>query len=226
MTLTLKLKSGVVLNPETVLISAGRGGNTKGLNLEAVGIEADNRGRVKVNAHYQTSVPHVYAAGDVIGAPALASTSMEQARIAMGHAFDPKYQSELARILPYGIYTIPECSMAGETEETLQALGIPYVAGVATYASNARGHIIGDDKGFLKLLFRTDDMKLLGVHVIGEQATELVHVGLTALLMEQTSDLFVRTCFNYPTLTELYRYATYDALGKRRGLAPGALNEE
>jgi NAD(P) transhydrogenase len=133
----------------------------------------------------------------------------------MVHAFDLKYRGDVALILPYGIFTIPECSMAGETEESLKHKGIPYVAGRATYANNARGRIIGDDKGFLKLLFGFDDKKLLGVHVIGEQATELVHVGLTALLMEQTTDLFIQTCFNYPTLTELYKYAAYDALGTR-----------
>jgi NAD(P) transhydrogenase len=217
MTLTAKLKSGAVLTPGSILVSAGRGGNTKGLNLDAVGIDVDNRGRVKVNEYYQTALPHVYAAGDVIGAPALASTSMEQARVAMAHAFDLKYKTDVAHILPYGIFTIPEASMAGETEETLRIKGIPYVAGKALYAANARGHIIGDGKGFLKLLFRTEDMKLLGVHVIGEQATELVHVGLTALMMDHGADLFIRTCFNYPTLTELYKYATYDALGRRAG---------
>ncbi len=159
----------------------------------------------------------MYAAGDVIGAPALASTSMEQARVAMAHAFDLKYKSDVSQVLPYGIYTIPECSMAGETEESLKRQSIPYLVGKATYAANARGHIIGDSQGFLKLLFHADDLRLLGVHVIGEQATELVHVGLMALLTESTTELFIRSCFNYPTLTELYKYATYDALGKRAG---------
>ncbi len=163
-------------------------------------------------------MPHIYAAGDVIGFPALASTSMDQARVAMVHAFDLKYRGDVAQILPYGIYTIPECSMAGESEDALKEKGIPYVVGKATYANNARGKIIGDDKGFLKLLFAVDDMKLLGVHVIGEQATELVHVGLIALLAGKTADLFIETCFNYPTLTELYKYAAYDALGCRAKL--------
>jgi len=211
---TLK-KGGAVLEPETILVSAGRSGNTRGLGLGAIGLEVDNRGRLMVNDHYQTAVPHVYGAGDVIGSPALASTSMEQARVAMVHAFNLKYKDVVANILPYGIYTIPECSMAGETEESLRRQGTAYVAGKASFSSNARGHIIGDEKGFLKLLFRFEDMRLLGVHVIGEQATELIHVGLTALLLEQKADLFIRTCYNYPTLTELYKYATYDALGKR-----------
>lgn len=210
----VRLKSGKALTPETILVSAGRSGNTKDLGLDHIGVSVDERGRVKVNESYQTSVPHIYAAGDVIGAPALASTSMEQARVAMNHAFKLSFKDEVSPILPYGIYTIPECSMAGETEESLKAKGIRYVAGKACYSANARGHIIGDEKGFLKLLFRLDDMKLLGVHVIGEQATELVHVGLTALLLDQTANLFIQTCFNYPTLSELYKYAAYDALGK------------
>jgi NAD(P) transhydrogenase len=151
----------------------------------------------------------------VIGAPSLASTSMEQARMAMAHAFDLKYKTGIAPILPYGVYTIPEASMAGATEEDLHKQGVPYVAGRASYAANARGQIIGDHKGFLKLLFHEEDMKLLGVHMIGEQATEIVHVGLTALLMNAGADLFINTCYNYPTLTEVYKYATYDALGHR-----------
>ena len=154
-------------------------------------------------------------AGDVIGFPALASTAMEQARIAMVHAFNLKYKTELATILPYGIYTIPECSMAGKTEEELKSEDFSYVAGKAKYNANARGQIIGDEEGFLKLLFDKKDMKLLGVHVIGESASELVHVGLTALLTGADADLFIHTCYNYPTLTELYKYATYDALGQR-----------
>jgi NAD(P) transhydrogenase len=213
--IAVRLKSGTVLETGSILVSSGRNGNVHGLGLDRVGIEADQRGAIRVNEHYQTTVPHIYAAGDVIGAPALASTSMDQARVAMVHAFDLKYRGDVARILPYGIFTIPECSMAGETEESLQQKGIAYVAGRATYANNARGRIIGDDKGFLKLVFALDTMKLLGVHVIGEQATELVHVGLTALLAGQTADLFIETCFNYPTLTELYKYAAYDALGSR-----------
>ena len=212
--LKVKLKSGTELVPDQILVSAGRSGNTKGLGLENIGLEVDSRGSVKVNEHYQTNLPHIYAAGDVIGAPALASTSMEQARVAILHAFGLPASLRLPRILPYGIYTIPECSMAGETEESLKAKNIDYVTGMAHYSANARGHIIGDEKGFLKLIFQASDLKLLGVHVIGEQATELIHVGLTALLLDQTANLFVQTCYNYPTLTELYKFATYDALGK------------
>jgi len=213
--LSIQLKSGKTAGVDTLLAASGRSGNTAGMNLEAIGVTPGPRGQLDVNAHYQTSVPHVYAAGDVIGFPALASTSMEQARVAMVHAFDLKYKTTVAPILPYGIYTIPECSVAGETEESLQKQNIPYVAGKARYEHNPRGQIIGDRDGFLKLLFREEDMRLLGVSVIGEQATELVHVGLTALLQEATAELFIQTCFNYPTLSELYKYATYDALGVR-----------
>lgn len=210
----VRLHSGAVVKAQALLVSSGRCGNTQALGLDRVGISTNERGQVLVNEHFQTDVKHVYAAGDVIGNPALASTSMEQARLAMTHAFDLKYKTGIARILPYGIYTIPECSMAGKTEEQLIKEGTPYVAGRARYAHNARGQIIGDNKGFLKLLFREDGMKLLGVHIIGEQATEIVHVGLTALLTEASADLFINTCYNYPTLTEVYKYATYDALGQ------------
>jgi NAD(P) transhydrogenase len=213
--LTVRLGSGAAVEVDAVLAATGRTGNIAGLGLAEVGIAGGPRGTIAVDGHYRTSLAHVYAAGDVIGFPALASTSMEQARVAMVHAFDLKYKTALAHILPYGIYTIPECSMAGETEESLAEKGVDYVAGVARYAENARGQIVGDESGFLKLLFESREMKLLGVHVIGEQASELVHVGLTALLMQATADLFIQTCFNYPTLSEVYKYATYAALGAR-----------
>jgi NAD(P) transhydrogenase len=216
--LSATLASGAKVGADTILVAAGRSGNTDSLNLPAVGLNAGKRGVIEVNGHYQTAVPHIYAAGDVVGFPALAATSMEQARVAMVHAFDLKYKTRVAPILPYGIYTIPECSMAGETEESLTRQGVPFIAGVAHYHHNARGQIIGVRNGFLKLLFATDTMKLLGVHVIGEQATELVHVGLVALHAGATANLFIETCFNYPTLGELYKYATYDALGRRAKL--------
>ncbi len=220
---TVTFKSGLRCTVDIVLAATGRNGATNGMGLEAIGIAPDSRGLLKVNEHYQTDVPHIYAVGDVIGFPALASTSMEQGRIAMAHAFDLGYKDRLAPILPYGIYTIPECSMAGETEDSLQKKNIPYVAGVAHYATNARGEIIGDTDGFLKLLFRTDDMKLMGVHIIGEQASELVHIGLTALLTGAGADLFIATCYNYPTLSEIYKYATYTALqAKRKQLSAAA----
>jgi NAD(P) transhydrogenase len=213
--ITVGMKSGKCIDAESLLVAFGRTGNTGGMNLDRIGIKTTSRGQIEVNSHYQTSVSNIYAVGDVIGFPALASTSMEQARVAMVHAFDLKYKTEISQILPYGIYTIPECSFAGETEETLIEKKIPYVAGRARYSQNARGYIIGDKDGFLKLLFREDDMRLLGVSCIGEQASELLHTGLTALLSGATAELFIQMCFNYPTLSEMYKYATYDALGAR-----------
>ncbi len=221
--LTATLASGHRLDTDTLLVAAGRSGNTATLNLPAAGLMAAKRGLIAVNAQYQTAVPHIYAAGDVIGFPALAATSMEQARVAMVHAFDLKYKTRVAPILPYGIYTIPECSMAGDTEAALTEQGVRFVSGVARYEANARGQIIGAQSGFLKLVFAFDTMRLLGVHAIGEQASELVHIGLVALHARAGADLFIETCFNYPTLGELYKYATYDALGKRAAeTAPAA----
>ncbi len=210
----LTLSSGAKLTCDGVLVCAGRQSNTHSLNLEAAGITPGRRGLVPVNERYQTSAPHIYAAGDVVGPPALAATGIEQARVAVAHAFGSAFKSEIATILPTGIYTIPEASMAGETEASLTQQGIDYVVGRARYADVPRGQIIGDEVGFLKLLFRRDDMRLLGVHVVGEQATELVHIGLMALLTGGTADLFNRACFNYPTLGDLYKNASYDALSK------------
>lgn len=210
----LTLDSGDRLAGDAVLVAAGRTSNTDSLDLETAGVAVGRRGLVEVDEHFRTSAPHVYAAGDVVGFPALASTSMEQARLAMVHAFDLGYKTDVAPVLPYGIYTIPEVAMAGASEASLVEDGVDFVVGRASYGKNARGDIIGDRDGFLKLLFRRDDMRLLGVHVIGEGATELVHVGLVALLAEATSDTFIRACFNYPTLGELYKYATYDAMGR------------
>ncbi len=211
---TLTLDQAGEIAAECVLIATGRASNTEGLGLESAGIETGERGLIKVNAHYQTSVPHIYAAGDVIGFPALASTSIEQARIAMDHAFRPEEEREVASVMPYGIYTIPECAMAGETEEQLRARGAAYVVGHANYRDNARGLIVGEEFGLLKLLFDRETRVLLGVHLIGEQATELVHLGLLGLRAGANADLFLKTCFNYPTLSELYKHATYDAFGK------------
>jgi NAD(P) transhydrogenase len=210
------LKNSGTHSFDTVLAAAGRQGNTTSMGLEKIGIEPDKRGLLKVNEHYQTSVPHIYAAGDVIGFPALASTSMEQGRVAMCHAFDLKYKTDIARILPLGIYTIPECSCAGETEESLREKKIPYVVGRTFYSQNSRGFIIGDKEGLLKLLFAAEDMRILGIHVLGEEATDLVHIGLTALLLGQTASIFIDTCYNYPTLSEMYKYAAYDALGRKQ----------
>ena len=214
----LTLSSGAKISCDGVLVCAGRQSNTGDLNLAASGIEPGKRGLVPVNGHNQSVVPHIYAAGDVVGPPALAATGIEQARVAVGHAFDSTFKKDLATILPTGIYTIPEASMAGETEATLREKGIDFIAGRARYADIPRGEIIGDQVGFLKLLFRREDMRLLGVHVMGEQATELVHIGLIALMTEAGADLFNRACFNYPTLGDLYKYATYDALAEHDAL--------
>ena len=214
----LHFDTGQTLEADTVLVAAGRVSNTAALGLAAAGLAAGKRGLLEVDRYFRTAVPHVYAVGDVIGFPALASTSMEQARVAMTHAFDLDYKTEVSPLLPNGIYTIPEVSMVGETEESLRDKGIDYVVGRAPYRENARGFIIGDRKGFLKLLFRRDTMQLLGVHAIGEHATELVHIGLVVLLAEGGFDLLNRTCFNYPTLGGLYQRATALALARRKGL--------
>jgi NAD(P) transhydrogenase len=213
--ITLEFDTGGRLCVDAVLVAAGRASNTATLNLGAAEIKVDPKGRLTVDAHYRTSVSHIYAAGDVIGFPALASTSMEQARVAMCHAFEQGYKTALAPLLPTGIYTIPEVSTIGSTEEQLRSQGIDYVVGRASYSQCARGEIIGDQTGFLKLLFRRDDLKLLGVHVIGELASEVVHVGVVAMLSDSTAELFNRSCFNFPTLGDLYKIATYDAMVKR-----------
>lgn len=215
---TLTLSSGATLAATDVLVAAGRKSNTADLNLSAAGLTPGNRGLVKVDQHCRSEVPHIFAAGDVIGPPALAATGMEQARLAMCVACEVDYKDVVAPILPTGIYTIPEASMAGETEEALKAKGIEYVVGRARYADNPRGEIVGDDNGLLKLIFAREDMRLLGVHVVGEQATELVHIGLIAMMSGAGVELFNRTCFNYPTLGDLYKYAAYEAVLKRDGL--------
>tara|TARA_B100000674_G_scaffold471366_1_gene460101 strand:- start:912 stop:2300 length:1389 start_codon:yes stop_codon:yes gene_type:complete len=210
----LTMESGTIIECDTVLLACGRQSNTGALKLELAGVEVGKRGLLCVNEVYQTNVQNIYAAGDVIGFPALASTSMEQARFAMDHAFKLGYKKQVAPIPAYGIYTIPEVSMAGYTESQLKDQNIDYVCGKAYYNQNARGMIVGDEHGLLKLLFERETMKLVGVHVIGESASELVHAGLIALMSGANHELFISTCFNYPTLSELYKYATYDAMGK------------
>lgn len=208
----LKLASGLELAVESVLVAAGRKSNTAKLNLPAAGVTAGERGLIRVDEHYRTSVPHIYAAGDVIGFPALASTSLEQGYRAVSHAFGLESPAGLPSILPMGVYTIPEVSMVGETEETLKKQGVDYVVGRAPYGNVVRGRIIGDTNGFIKLLFRQSDLKLLGVHVLGEHATELVHVGLMAMLAGGTARMFDGACFNMPTLSELYKFAARTVL--------------
>jgi NAD(P) transhydrogenase len=221
----LELKSGGSLLVDQVLVAAGRQANVRTLGIDRAGLAVNERGLITVNESYQTSVPHIYAAGDVIGFPALASTSMEQARVAMVQAFDlPKYKTRVAPIFPLAVYTIPEISMAGETEESCKQKNVEYCIGRAFYRTNARGQISGDLAGEIKLVFRYPDKLLLGVHIIGTNAAELVHVGLIALQTECTIDMFVNTVFNYPSLSDVYKYAAYDGLGavQRRAAAEAA----
>jgi NAD(P) transhydrogenase len=210
----VSLKDGSQVLVTTVLYAAGRSSNTASLQLEAAGVATGRRGVIPVNEHYQTNVPHIYAAGDVIGFPALASTSMEQARVAMVHAFDLKYKTNVAGTLPYAIYTIPEISTIGLTEEQCRQQGQACAAGRAFYRANARGEIIGDDKGMLKLVFDPDSLRLLGVHIVGEDAAELLHIGMMVMQFEGTIRAFIDGVFNFPTLSETYKYAAYDGLGR------------
>jgi NAD(P) transhydrogenase len=212
----LSLSAAGALDFDAVLVAAGRQSNTANLGLEKAGVTTGHRGLIPVNEHYQTNIENIYAAGDVIGFPALASTSMEQARRAARHAFGLR-QTNLSPLLPNGIYTIPEVGMVGETEESLNKKQVPYIVGRASYWDNARGRIIGDKDGFLKLLFSKDDHKLLGVHIMGELATDVVHIGLVAMMCNASADLFIDACFNLPTLGILYKTATLHAL---RNAAP------
>ena len=209
----ISLVSGKQIVSDAALYSIGRTGATGSLNLEAVGLKADSRGRLEVNESYQTAVPNIYAAGDVIGFPNLASTSGEQGRLAACHAFGMPARS-VPGLFPYGIYTIPEISMVGRTEEEMTEDNVPYEVGRAQYREIARGQIIGDDSGLLKLLFHTKTRKLLGVHIIGEGASELVHIGQAVLALGGTVDYFVETVFNYPTLAECYKTAALDGINR------------
>jgi len=209
----LTLKGGTQVITNMVLYAAGRSSNTAELNLDAVGVKTGTRGLIVVNENYQTSVPNIYAAGDVIGFPALASTSMEQARVAMVHAFDLKYKTRVAPILPYAIYTIPELSTVGMTEEDCRKKGITCEVGRAFYRYNARGQIIGDTKGLIKLVFDAESLALLGVHIVGENASELLHIGMMVMQFGGTINAFIESVFNFPTLSDAYKYAAYDGLG-------------
>jgi NAD(P) transhydrogenase len=215
------LKSGKKFTSEKVLVAAGRYGNTKNLGLEKLKITPDAKGHLAVNLQFQTSVPNIYAAGDVIGFPSLASTSMEQARVAMCHAFKLEYKKQVSPFIPLAVYAIPEISWAGATEEALKEKKIPYCIGRAMFELNARGQIIGDLNGMIKLLFSPTDQKLLGVHIIGEGASELIHIGLFVLSQGLTIDFFIQSVFNFPTLSEAYKYAAYDGLGNLHKMKQG-----
>jgi NAD(P) transhydrogenase len=218
----LRLKGGDEVVVDRVLFATGRMGRTEGLGLDKAGLQAGPRGHLKVNEHYQTAVPNIYAAGDVIGFPALASTSMEQGRVAVCHAFGLEYKRQVSTLLPMAVYTIPEIAGIGETEETCTEKKIPYCVGRAYYEGNARGQITGDLSGLVKLVFASEDRKLLGVHILGEMASELVHVGQGCLHFGGTIDYFIQAVFNYPTLAEAYKYAAYDGLGNlaRESITP------
>ncbi|MBM3568980.1 MAG: Si-specific NAD(P)(+) transhydrogenase [Alphaproteobacteria bacterium] len=210
---TVKLKSGKQIVAEKALYSIGRTGATASLNLAAAGVPGDDRGRLKVNGGYQTEAPHIYACGDVIGFPALASTSMEQGRLAACHAFGVETKS-VPELFPYGIYTIPEISTVGRTEEELTDQGVPYEVGKARYKEIARGQIMGDSTGFLKIVFHLETRKLLGVHIIGEGASELIHIGQAVMALGGKIDYFVDTVFNYPTFAECYKTAAFDGINR------------
>jgi NAD(P) transhydrogenase len=210
----LNLKNRRQLKVDKVLYAAGRQSNTAALQLDVAGVATGKRGIITVNENYQTCVPHIYAAGDVIGFPALASTSMEQGRVAAIHAFEMESRTNPTSTLPYCIWTIPEVAMCGITEEDCLAKGIEYEVGRAYYRNNARGQIIGDTGGMLKLIFDPDTSEILGIHIVGESAAELVHVGLMVMQMAGTLDVFINTVFNVPTLSETYKYAAYDGLSR------------
>ncbi|MGE3164891.1 MAG: Si-specific NAD(P)(+) transhydrogenase [Planctomycetota bacterium] len=209
----LRTASGKTIAGDCVLYAVGRQGNTEFLNLEAAGLEADKRGRIAVNDDYQCAVPHIYAAGDVIGFPALAATSREQGRRAICHAFGLECVGG-SEDLPYGIYSIPEISMIGPTEQELTAKGTPYEVGLAWYREIARGHLLGDVSGLLKLLFDPDTKKLHAVHAVGDGATELVHLGQAVRALGGTLEYFIDTVFNFPTLAECYKVAALDGLNR------------
>jgi NAD(P) transhydrogenase len=207
------LKSGKQIWSDALLYAVGRQGNTNSLNLPACGLEADSRGRIQVNKNFQTAQPHIYAAGDVVGFPSLASVSMEQGRVAVCHAFDQPAVS-VPELFPYGIYSIPEISFVGKTEEQLTQQAVPYEIGIAIYREIARGQILEDTSGLLKILFHRETRKLLGVHIVGEGATELIHIGQAVLALEGSIDYLVSTVFNYPTLAECYKVAAFNGLNR------------
>jgi NAD(P) transhydrogenase len=207
------LKSGKRIQADALLYAVGRYGATDSLGLDPLGVKRDERGRIIVNEHFQTTLSHIYAVGDVIGFPSLASTSMEQGRLAACHAFGvPTYNRP--DLLPYGIYTVPEISMVGQNEKQLTQDAVPYEIGLARYREIARGQILGDKVGMLKLLFHQDSRQLLGVHAIGQGATELIHIGQVVLAFNGTIDFFIENSFNYPTLAECYRVAGLDGYNK------------
>ena len=213
-TVVANLQSKKKVSGDALLYAIGRQGAVEDLNLAAAGLEADNRGRIPVNEQYQTKVEHIFAVGDVVGFPSLASVSMEQGRVAAARAFGDHSTSSNPSFYPYGIYTIPEISFIGKTEEQLTDEDVPYEVGMAYYREVARGQIRGDTTGRLKLIFHRDTRKVLGVHIIGEGAAELVHIGQAVMVLGGTVDYFIDTVFNYPTLAECYKVAAFNGIGR------------
>lgn len=210
---TAVLASGKQVRADGLLYAVGRQPNTDLLNLEAAGLAVEGRGRLAVNAYYQTAVPHIYAAGDVIGFPSLAASSMEQGRLAGSHIFGIN-RKHVAENLPYGIYTIPEISMIGKTEQELTAAKIPYETGIAKYEELAKAQMLGDETGLLKILFDPQSLKVLGVHVLGDRAAEIIHIGQAVMALGGTIEYFRDTVFNYPTMAEAYKIAALNGLNK------------
>lgn len=215
--LKVPLETGQVLHVDAFLFAAGRQGNIVGMNLDKLGVQSDNRGNVKVNKDYCTDVSNIYAVGDVIGFPALASTGMDQGRVAVEHMFHTKDTKKLNEILPYGIYTVPELSMVGITEEEAKKDKVPYCTGTAYYKDMPRGLIMGVDSGLLKLIFHKENLAILGVHIIGDHATEIIHYGMYLIEHAVTLNDVINKVFNFPTLHDLYKYAAYDGLGNLSG---------
>ncbi len=210
---TVRLYHCETVTTDMLLYTMGRIGNTEALNLAAIGLATDRQGQLPVNAHYQTAIPHIYAAGDVIGFPALAATAMEQGRLATCHAFQIPDAPEI-KVIPYGIYSIPDVSMVGKTEEELVTAGVPHATGRAQFREMARGHISGELHGLLKLVFHQHTHALLGIHIIGQGATELIHIGQAVLTYGGTVEYFVHNVFNYPTMAECYRTAALDGINR------------
>ena len=218
--LHVEMGTGRTIHPEKIIFAAGRIGNTEDLGLAAVGVDTDDRGRIVVDDHFQTTASGVYAAGDVIGPPALASASMEQGRVAACYSLGIPFKETVDPLMPFGVYCIPECAMVGMTEAEAAAQGIDVVAGVARFSDNSRAAISGITEGILKLVVRCDDRRLIGVHIVGEEATELIHQGQVVLHFGGTVDYFIHATFDVPTLSDAYKYAAYDCL-QRLAARPG-----
>jgi NAD(P) transhydrogenase len=210
--LEVRLDDGEALRPDKVLVAAGRAGNVEGLGLDVAGVEADERGRIQVDETYRTTAEGIYAAGDVIGSPSLASVGMEQGRVAVCHALGMNFKEAVDRFAPFGVFTIPEAAMVGLTEEAAREASLEHEVGVARFATNPRSQITGGTDGFLKLVFRPADRVLLGAHILGDLATELIHVGQAVLHDGGTIDRFITATYNVPSRTDAYKYAAYDGL--------------